>query len=72
LASYQILTCESLTVVADPVSFTTDANGVAITGTINMAALNAVVEQPEGSAQTDNYADSAWHSLQSTEGSSTP
>lgn len=67
VASYQILTCQSLIGIADPVSFTTNTAGVAVTGVINTAAVQAAIKQLSGSAQSDNADDAAEFSLLATE-----
>jgi hypothetical protein len=57
VASYQILTCESLTGIADPVSFAINSAGVAVSATINVKAVNAVIDELSGSVVTDNADD---------------
>lgn len=67
VASYQILNCESLIQKADPITVTTDANGVATRATINIFLYNEEVRNIAGQKAADDAADSASKSLQLTE-----
>jgi hypothetical protein len=58
VASYQILDCAALVNEANPVSVTTDAQGVAVSATINTAALNQIVQKFAATKAEDDALDS--------------
>jgi hypothetical protein len=57
-ATFQLLECGTLTNVADPVSVTLDGNGVAVSATINKAALSSIVQKFAVQTSEDNWKDS--------------
>jgi hypothetical protein len=63
VASYQILECQNLINIADPVAVTTNADGVATAATINTTALNKAIQQMANTKSQDDAADSASKSL---------
>jgi hypothetical protein len=67
VASYQILNCETLIKVPDPVSVTTNADGVATATTINTTALNAALKKLVVTKSDDDSHDSASRSLSTME-----
>ncbi|MDB6103743.1 MAG: hypothetical protein JWO52_3742 [Gammaproteobacteria bacterium] len=59
VAAYQLLSCQTLVDnLADPVSVTVDGNGVAVTATLNTAALTKAVQRIQGQQAEDDAADS--------------
>jgi hypothetical protein len=67
VAAYQLLNCQTLIHQANPVSVTTDANGVAISATINMSALNEAIKDLSAWTANDNQADSSARSRQTAQ-----
>jgi hypothetical protein len=67
VASYQLLDCPALVNEANPVSVTVDAQGVAVTATINTTALNNIVQKLAGSKAEDDALDSVARSQQTKE-----
>jgi hypothetical protein len=67
VASYQILNCETLINIANPVSVTTNADGVTTATTINTTALTAAIKKLATTQSADNSADAASKSLQNRE-----
>ena len=67
VASYQILNCQTLINIADPVSVTMNADGVTTATTINTNALNAAIKKLATTQSADNAADAASKSLQNKE-----
>jgi hypothetical protein len=67
VASYQILNCANLINQPDPITVTTDANGVAISATINTMTYSEEVQDIAGQKAADDAADSAARSLQTQE-----
>jgi hypothetical protein len=63
VASYQILECQNLIHVPDPVSVTTNADGIATSAAVNTTALNKAIQQMANTKSQDNSADSASKSL---------
>jgi hypothetical protein len=64
VASYQILECENLIHIPDPVSVTTNKDGVAVSAAVNTTALNKAIQQLANTRAGDNAADAAPKSLQ--------
>jgi hypothetical protein len=59
VAAYQLLSCQNLVDnLADPVSVTVDGNGVAVTATVNTAALTKAVQRIQSQKADDDAADS--------------
>ena len=67
VASYQILNCQTFVNIADPISFTTNADGVATATAISQSAVTAAIKQLAATKAADNEADSASKSLQKWE-----
>jgi hypothetical protein len=67
VASYQNLTCETLTGIADPVSFANNAKGVAVAGIIHTEAAQKAVQSLQPYQAQDYAADAAAMSLLVTE-----
>jgi hypothetical protein len=67
VASYEILNCQTLINIANPVSVTTNAAGVTTATTINSTALSAAIKQLAATQSADNSADAASKSLQNRE-----
>ncbi len=67
VASYQILNCQTFINIADPVSVTMNAAGVATATMISTTALNAAIKQLAPTQAADNAADAASKSLQNRE-----
>jgi hypothetical protein len=63
VASYQILNCESLIQQADPITVTTDTNGVATGATLNTLTYSEQIQDLAGKKSADDYADRAALSL---------
>ena len=57
-ASYQLLNCQNLVNLPDPVSVTLDGNGVAVTGTVDTAVLAKDVARIQGQQAEDDAQDS--------------
>src|SRR5207302_4747593 len=57
VASYMILNCEGLLKLADPVSVVTDADGVPISGSVDMAIYNADIQAIANLKPQDDIAD---------------
>jgi hypothetical protein len=59
VAAYQLLDCQNLVDnIADPVSVAVDGNGVAVTATVNTAALAKAVQRIQGQQAEDDAKDS--------------
>jgi hypothetical protein len=58
VAAYQLLDCQNLVNLADPVSVRTDANGVAISVVVGKTALTSILQRIQGQAAEDNAIDS--------------
>ena len=67
VASYEILDCESLINKADPITVTTDANGVATGATLNTMLYGEEVKDLASKKTADDDADSAARSRRSVE-----
>jgi hypothetical protein len=67
VASYQILNCETLVNISDPVSVTMNAAGVTTATMIDTTALTAVIKKLATTQSADNAADAASKSLQNKE-----
>jgi hypothetical protein len=67
VATYQLLDCGNLVNEADPVSVSTDRNGVAVTASVNMAALYRIVQKFAPQKAEDDAADSVARERQSAE-----
>jgi hypothetical protein len=67
VATYQILDCDALVNQADPVSVTTNAQGVAVSVTINTTALNRIVQKFAATKAEDDALDSVARSQQAKE-----
>ena len=67
VASYQILDCQSLINIGNPVSVTTNARGVAISAAIDSAALAKSIQRLAATKSADDTADAASKSLQARE-----
>jgi hypothetical protein len=67
VASYQILNCQTFIDIADPISVTTNADGVTTATMINTSALNAAIRKLGPTQEADNAADDASKSLQKRE-----
>jgi hypothetical protein len=67
VATYQLLDCAALVNEADPVSVTVDAQGVAVSATIDTTALNNIVQKLAASKAEDDALDSVARSQQATE-----
>jgi hypothetical protein len=63
VASYEILECENLIHVPDPISVTTNADGVTTAGAVNTNALNKAIKQLAATKSQDDAADAASKSL---------
>jgi len=58
VAAYQLLDCQNLVNLADPVSVRTDANGVAISVVVGKTALTSILQRIQGQAAEDDAIDS--------------
>jgi hypothetical protein len=67
VASYQILDCETLIHIANPVSVTLNTDAVTTATTINTTALNAAIKKLAATKAEDDSHDAAARSLQATE-----
>jgi hypothetical protein len=67
VASYQILTCETLTNVPDPVSVKLNAAGVAVSAAVDTTLLNRAIQRLAAQKADDDSADAAAKSLRTTE-----
>jgi hypothetical protein len=67
VASYQLLNCESLIGLSDPITVTTDANGIATGASLNILSYIHGVESIANEKSADDAADNATFSLQATE-----
>jgi hypothetical protein len=63
VASYEILECENLIHVPDPMSVTTNRDGVATAGAVNTNALGKAIKQLAATKDQDDAADAASKSL---------
>jgi hypothetical protein len=67
VATYQLLDCAALVNEADPVSVTTNRQGVAVSAAVNTAALNRIVQKFAAQKAEDDAADSIQRERQTTE-----
>ena len=67
VATYQLLDCAALVNEADPVSVTTNRQGVAVSAAVNTAALNRIVQKFAAQKAEDDSADSIQRERQTTE-----
>jgi hypothetical protein len=67
VAAYQLIDCETLVSEKDPVSVTTNKDGVAVAATINTTALNRMVQKFAPQKAEDDFADSVQRERQTTE-----
>jgi hypothetical protein len=67
VASYQLLNCQSLINQPDPVSVTTNADGVAVSATVSSTQLATSIAAIAGLKAADDEADSAFFSFLSRE-----
>jgi hypothetical protein len=67
VATYQLLDCAALVNEADPVSVTTNRQGVAVSAAVNTAALNRIVQRFAAQKSEDDAADSIQRERQTTE-----
>jgi hypothetical protein len=67
VATYQLLDCVALVNEADPVSVTVDAQGVAVSATIDTTTLNNIVQKFAATKAEDDALDSVARSQQATE-----
>ena len=67
VATYQLLDCPTLVNQADPVSVTTNRQGVAVSAAINTAALDRIVQKLAAQKSEDDQADSIQRERQTTE-----
>jgi hypothetical protein len=67
VASYEILSCQTLINIANPVSVTMNADGVTTATTINTTALNAAIKKLAATKSEDDSHDAASRSLQASE-----
>jgi hypothetical protein len=58
VAAYQLLDCENLVNLANPVSVTVDGNGVAVSAKVNTSALSKIVDRLQSQKADDDRADS--------------
>jgi hypothetical protein len=58
VAAYQLLDCQNLVNLADPVSVRTDRNGVAVSVVVGKTALTSILQRIQGQVAEDNAADS--------------
>jgi len=58
VAAYQLLDCQNLVNLADPVSVRTDANGVAVSVVVGKTALTSILQRIQGQVAEDNAIDS--------------
>lgn len=67
VAAYQLLDCESLVNQADPVSVTTNRDGVATGAALNTGLLNRIVQKLAAQKAEDDFADGVDRERRSTE-----
>jgi len=67
VAAYQLLECPALVNAPDPVSVTLNRAGVAVSATVNTAALNRIVQRFAGLQAEDDAADSIQRERQTNE-----
>jgi hypothetical protein len=67
VATYQLLDCAALVNEADPVSVTTNRQGVAVSAAVNTAALNRIVQKFAAQKAEDDAADSIQRERQTAE-----
>ena len=67
VATYQLLDCAALVNEADPVSVTTNRQGVAVSAAVNTAALNRIVQKFAAQKSEDDAADSIQRERQTAE-----
>jgi hypothetical protein len=67
VATYQLLDCAALVNEADPVSVTTNKQGVAVSAAVNTAALNRIVQKFAAQKAEDDAADSVQRERQTSE-----
>ena len=67
VAAYQLLECSALVNAPDPVSVTVNRAGVAVSATVNTAALNRIVQRFAGLQAEDDAADSIQRERQTNE-----
>jgi hypothetical protein len=67
VATYQLLDSAALVTEADPVSVTTNRQGVAVSAAVNAAALNRIVQKFAAQKAEDDAADSIQRERQTTE-----
>ena len=58
VAAYQLLDCQNLVNLANPVSVSVDGNGVAVTAKVNTSALSKIVDRLQSQKADDDAADS--------------
>ena len=58
VAAYQLLDCQNLVNLANPVSVSVDGNGVAVTAKVNTSALSKIVDRLQSQKADDDQADS--------------
>ena len=67
VASYEILNCQTLVNIADPISVTMNADGVTTATAISQTAVTAAIKRLAATKEADNAADCAARSLQNRE-----
>jgi hypothetical protein len=67
VASYQLLNCESLISATDPITVTTDSNGVATAASLNTILYGQEIQNIANQKSADDAADTASKSLLSVE-----
>jgi hypothetical protein len=67
VATYQILNCETLIFKANPITVTTDTNGVATSASLNSVLYSQEVQDLLSQKAADDAADSAAKSLRAVE-----
>jgi hypothetical protein len=67
VATYQLIDCATLVNQADPVSVAVNRAGVAVSATVNTAALNRIVQKLEPQKSEDDFADSVDRERRSTQ-----
>jgi hypothetical protein len=67
VATYQLLDCPTLVNQADPVSVTTNRQGVAVSAAVNTTALNRIVQKLAAQKPEDDAADSIQRERQTAE-----
>jgi len=67
VATYQLLDCQNIINVPDPVSVTTNAAGVATRATVNTSALSKILRKLQPQQGQDDWADSVARERKATE-----